>query len=193
MLSEVEPSEARHVHLPGDFNIWVFVLGDLIYFAGYFVIFMVYRIQERSVFLASQEHLNVTAATVNTLVLLASSRYVALAVQATRTDEHRRASRLISLAALCGAVFSAMKVYEWWSESRSGYTLTHDEFFMFYYMLTGAHLFHVLLGLGVLGYVQRELRHPELRRTWVVEAGAVYWHMVDLVWIVLFALVYLMR
>ena len=60
-------------------------------------------------------------------------------------------------------------------------------------MLTAAHLVHVLCGLGVLAYVVRELRYPARRRIWVVEAGAVYWHMVDLVWVFLFALLYLIR
>jgi nitric oxide reductase NorE protein len=64
---------------------------------------------------------------------------------------------------------------------------------MFYFALTGVHLLHVLLGLLVLGFVHYELREPRLRRIRIVEAGAVYWHMVDLVWVVLFALVYLMR
>jgi nitric oxide reductase NorE protein len=183
----------RRAHLPGDTNVWVFVLGDLVYFLGYFVIFMIYRIQDRAVFLASQQHLNVTIATVNTLVLLASSRSVALAVLATRASDHGRATRLLQVAGALGALFAVIKVFEWGTEISRGYTLTHDEFFMFYFMLTATHLFHVLLGLGVLAYLGLELRTPGRRRTWVVEAGAVYWHMVDLVWIFMFALIYLIR
>jgi nitric oxide reductase NorE protein len=186
-------SPPRRAHLPGDINVWIFVLGDLVYFAGYFVIFMVYRVQNRSLFVESQQHLNVTAATVNTLVLLGSSCLVALGVQAARDREPDRATRLLVLAGGLGVVFVVIKVAEWVNEIRQGYTLTHDEFFMFYYMLTATHLVHVLSGLGVLIYLLRELRQPHRRRTWVVESGGVYWHMVDLVWIFMFALLYLMR
>jgi nitric oxide reductase NorE protein len=64
---------------------------------------------------------------------------------------------------------------------------------MFYYTLTGVHLFHVLLGLVILAIMLRELRDPRLRRVSAVEAGAIYWHMVDLLWVIIFALLYLMR
>ena len=126
-------------------------------------------------------------------MLLASSRFVAMAVHSSRTGDHRRATRLVSLGALSGVAFTLIKAYEWHREIAHGFTLPHNEFFMFYFALTGVHLFHVLLGLLVLGFLVHELRTPALRRVSVVEAGAVYWHMVDLVWVVLFALLYLMR
>ena len=188
-----QPSEGERWHLPGDINIWVFVLADLFSFAFYFVVFMVYRIEHGRVFLDSQRHLNLTAGTLNTLVLLASSRFVALTVHAARTGDHRRAARLVSLGGACGCVFVLIKVYEWSSEIAHGFTLPRNEFFMFYFALTGVHLFHLLIGLVVVALILRELRQPALRRTSMVEAGAVYWHMVDLVWVVLFALLYLMR
>jgi nitric oxide reductase NorE protein len=130
---------------------------------------------------------------VNTLVLLASSRFVALAAQAARAADHRRALRLISAGAACGVVFIAIKIFEWVSEIHHGYTLSTNDFWMFYFMITGVHLFHVAFGLVVLGVIGVELRTPELRRPYVVEAGATYWHMVDLLWVVIFALIYLMR
>ena len=195
MVAKLETtlSAERRGHLPGDINIWVFVLADLFSFAFYFVVFMVYRIEHGSVFLDSQRHLSLTAGTINTLVLLASSRFVALAVQATRAGDLSRAMRLISLAGLCGIFFTVVKVFEWYDAVANGFTLPRNEFFMFYFALTGVHLFHVLLGLLVLALVLHELRDPSLRRPSMVEAGAIYWHMVDLVWVVLFALLYLMR
>ena len=85
------------------------------------------------------------------------------------------------------------KAYEWSTEVGQGHTISSNNFFMFYYMLTGVHLFHVALGLLILGVVARELRNPRRRRMFMVESGATYWHMVDLLWIVIFALVYVMR
>jgi nitric oxide reductase NorE protein len=72
-------------------------------------------------------------------------------------------------------------------------TFPSNDFFMFYFMLTGVHLFHVALGLVFLGVAFRELRNPKLRRVSMVETGATYWHMVDLLWIVIFGLLYVMR
>jgi nitric oxide reductase NorE protein len=179
--------------LPGDVHMWVFVLGDLFIFAAYFAIFMVYRIHERNLFLESQRHLGLSTAVANTLVLLASSRFVALAVQAARVGNHHRARRLILYASSCGVLFVAIKTFEWASEASQGFTLVRNNFFMFYYMLTGVHLLHVVLGLVILGVVWVNLRRPRRRRASVVEQGATFWHMVDLLWVVIFALVYVMR
>jgi nitric oxide reductase NorE protein len=183
----------RSVHTPGDGHIWLMVLGDLIIFGAYFIIFMVYRAMKPQEFLASQQHLNINIGVLNTLVLLASSWFIVRSVQAARAHNYARALRLTYVGGLCGAVFILIKAYEWSSEIARGYTLPRNDFFMFYYMLTGVHLFHVLLGLVILGVVVRELRNPRRRRMFIVETGATYWHMVDLLWIVIFALLYVMR
>ena len=195
MLQDVEsaPATARPPRLLGDLDVWIFVLGDLAFFGAYFVIFMVYRHQETTIFLASQRHLSLIAGVLNTAVLLTSSRFVALAVQATRRGEYERSRQLISYGGLFGVIFVAIKVFEWAHEISQGFTLVHNDFFMFYFMLTGVHLFHVVLGLVVLVIVHRELRAAEHSRSWIVESGAVYWHMVDLLWIIIFALLYLVR
>lgn len=172
---------------------WVFVLGDLVIFGAYFVIFMVYRAQQRELFLASQQHLSLNIGVVNTLVLIASSWFVARGVQAARTAQHAQAVRLTACGGACGVLFIAIKAYEWTSKISHGLTFPHDDFFMFYYLLTGIHLFHVLLGLVILGVVIVNLRNCTQRRISTAEAGATYWHMVDLLWIVIFALLYVMR
>jgi nitric oxide reductase NorE protein len=181
------------IHLPSNKDMWVFVLGDLVIFSSYFIIFMVYRHQERQLFLESQQHLSLTIGVANTLVLLASSWFVAQSVQLTRAGEYERAVRLTVGGGLCGVVFIMLKAYEWSSKISHGMTFPSNDFFMFYYQLTGVHLFHVALGLVFLGVVFRELRNPQLRRVSMVETGATYWHMVDLLWIVIFAMLYVMR
>lgn len=180
-------------HLPSNKDMWVFVLGDLVIFSTYFIIFMIYRHQERQLFLESQQHLSLNIGVVNTLVLLASSWFVAQGVQLTRAGDYERAVRLTVGGGLCSVAFILLKAYEWSSKIGQGMTFPSNDFFMFYYMLTGVHLFHVALGLVFLGVVFRELRNPKLRRVSMVETGATYWHMVDLLWIVIFALLYVMR
>jgi nitric oxide reductase NorE protein len=186
-------SDGRMVHMPGDGAMWVMVIGDLIIFGAYFIIFMVYRAMKPTEFLASQQHLTITIGVVNTLVLLASSWFIARSVQCVRAGEGDRALRLTYLGGLCGVLFILIKAYEWSSKIAQGYTMSGNEFFMFYYMLTGVHVFHVGLGLVILGVVVREVRNAGRRRVSMVESGATYWHMVDLLWVVIFALLYVMR
>jgi nitric oxide reductase NorE protein len=181
------------VRLPGEASMWVFVLGDMVIFGVYFIIFMVERTRQRSLFLASQQHLNQNIGLINTLVMVASSWFVARAVLAARAGDHGRASRFIVGGGLCGVSFILIKIVEWSLEISRGFTLPKNDFFTFYFMLTGVHLLHVVMGLVILGIVLRELRIPTLRRMSMVESGATFWHMVDLLWIVLFALVYVMR
>ncbi|MBV8177883.1 MAG: cytochrome c oxidase subunit 3 [Mycobacterium sp.] len=183
----------RRVHLPGDIHMWVMVLGDLIIFGAYFIMFMIFRSMNPQGFLTSEQHLNINIGVLNTLVLLASSWFIARSVQATRADDHAYALQLTYLGGLCGVAFMAIKAYEWSTEIAQGYTISTNDFFMYYYMLTGVHVFHVALGLLILGITVRELRNPRRRRMFMVEAGATYWHMVDLLWIVIFALLYVMR
>ncbi|WP_197374987.1 cytochrome c oxidase subunit 3 [Mycolicibacterium baixiangningiae] len=185
-------SPARpETHLPGDGAMWVMVLGDLIIFGAYFVIYMVHRAMAPEAFLAAQQHLSLTAGVLNTLVLLTSSWFVARGVLAARAGDHTTALRLTYAGGLCGVLFIGIKVYEWSAKIGQGYSLGSGEFFGFYYMLTGVHLFHLALGLLILGIVVRELRTR--RRMPMVESGATYWHMVDLLWVVIFALLYVMR
>lgn len=185
--------EHEERHLQGEGSMWVFVLGDLVIFGVYFIIFMLARARDRGAFLESQQHLNQNIGAVNTLVLLASSWFVARAVHAARSGDHARATRLTTYGGLCGITFLILKVFEWSSEISHGHTLASDGFFAFYFVLTGVHLLHVLMGLIVIGVVLRELRTSALRRVSMVETGAVYWHMVDLLWLVVFALLYVMR
>jgi nitric oxide reductase NorE protein len=188
----VAPS-GRTGHMPGDAAMWVMVLGDFVFFGAYFIIFMIQRAISPQLFLQSQQHLNLTIGVMNTLVLLTSSWFIARGVQSARAGDHGRALRLTYLGGACGVLFIVIKAYEWSSKIAAGYTMPNNEFFLFYYMLTGVHLFHVGLGLLILGIVVRELRNPRKRRMSMVESGATYWHMVDLLWVVIFGLLYVMR
>src|SRR5262249_28848703 len=154
---------------------------------GYFIVYLVHRAMAPEEFLAAQQHLDVTIGVLNTVVLLTSSLFVAHGVYATRSNRHDRAIQLLYAAGGCGVVFVAIKAYEWSTKIAAGYTVS-NEFFSFYYVLTGVHMFHVVLGLIILGLCVRELRIPLRRRVSLVEQGATYWHMVDLLWIVIFGL-----
>lgn len=185
-------SVTRRGHLPGDIDMWVMVLGDLVIFAGYFVVFMVYRAMNPEKFLRAQQHLDITIGVLNTVILLTSSWFVARAVLATRAGRHQHAIRLTYAGGFGGLLFMIVKAYEWFVKIDAGHT-NAEMFYSFYYVLTGVHLVHVLIGLIVLGVVVRELRNVARRRTELVESCAIYWHMVDLLWVIIFGLLYVVR
>jgi nitric oxide reductase NorE protein len=180
-------------HLPGDVDVWVFLIGEMVVFAAYFGAYMIDRGRNHDLFLQSQQLLSKGLGVVNTLVLLASSLSVASSVHAARADDVRTASRWLVVGGACGAAFAVIKSFEWYSKLRAGLTISTNAFFMHYYMMTSVHFFHLLLGLVVLAILWRELHHAKPPRAWVMESGACYWHTIDLLWIVIFALLYLMR
>ncbi|KLI05496.1 cytochrome C oxidase subunit III [Mycolicibacterium conceptionense] len=184
--------QAAPERLPGDGHMWVMVLGDLVIFGGYFIVFMIYRSMHPDEFLRAQQHLDITIGVVNTVILLTSSWVVARAVLAARAGRHEAAIRLTYAGGIGGLMFMVCKGYEWVVKIEAGHT-NSEMFYSFYYVLTGVHLIHVLIGLIVLGVIVRELRNPSRRRASVVEASAVYWHMVDLLWVIIFGLLYVMR
>ncbi len=97
------------------------------------------------------------------------------------------------LTATFGVVFLVSKIVEWVTEIRMGNTFTSDEFFSHYYFLTSIHCIHLLIGFVVLGVVIYQLRSPARRSQQLVETGATYWHTVDFLWVLIFALLYVVR
>jgi|SRR5271167_2995812 len=190
------PGEAQSAairHLPGDSAVWLFVIGDMVIFSCYFAAYMFDRGQNHALFLQSQRHLSQNIGIINTLILLTSSLFVALSIQAARAGDFGVASRLLASGFACGAGFVLIKSCEWFLKLSSGLTISSSAFFMHYYMMTSLHFFHVLLGLVFLTLLRRELRGKTAPRVQFLEVGATFWHMVDFLWIIIFALAYLMR
>ncbi len=179
--------------IPGQPDIWVLVLFEALTFSGYFVVYMIYRMRHPELYLHSQAQLSLQFGVVNTLVLLTSSWSMARCVQRARAGDYSAALRDVSLTILLGLVFTVSKLYEWVAKTQAGLTFTSNEFFMFYYFLTGLHLLHVLMGFAFLGVVVYQLSSPARRSQEVIETGATYWHMIDFLWVVIFALLYVMR
>jgi nitric oxide reductase NorE protein len=188
----VSKSVERSSFLPGDPSMWFFVIGDLIIFGVYFVCYMLYRGRDHATFLTSQQHLNQGIGVINTLILLTSSLLVALGTTSAREGRTVDAKRYVSAAAAVGALFPLLKMFEWIPDISAGLTPGTNLFFMFYYVMTGLHLVHVLVGLTLMGFVINRLRSPEAPVRFVETAG-LYWHMVDVLWLILFATFYLMR
>jgi nitric oxide reductase NorE protein len=189
------PGEERKV--PGEVGIWVLIFGDMAVFAAFFAVFMHARGGDPGLFDESRHLLNVTYAVVNTVLLLTSSLFVAMAVRAVRIGRRHLAPRLLIVAIICGLGFVVNKAIEYHDKFDHGITPTTNLFFTYFFTLTGIHLLHLIIGLVALGVMWIIARRTEEQRkssdVMMLEVGASFWHMVDLLWIVLFPLLYLVR
>ncbi|MDO5647868.1 cytochrome c oxidase subunit 3 [Paracoccus sp. (in: a-proteobacteria)] len=168
--------------LPGDLMMWVLILSELAVFAAGLTAFLAVRITDPLGFALAQDQLHRASAGVNTVVLVTSGLLAALALHAAQAGARRRCRAMLAGAALLGVVFLVLKGMEY-ADTPSG----DSAFFMFYYLLTGFHAAHVIAGVVILGLCAITCRPAQ------VQAGAQFWHMVDLVWIVLFPIIYLLR
>ena len=194
--ADASPADRGAPRLPGEPGVWVLIGGDLLVFSAFFLTFLFYRLDAPAAYARSAATLNLPFGTLNTLLLLTSSWYVANAAEAARRGAGARSARLLSFAMLCGAGFVVVKFFEYREKILAGHGLVGDDFFMFYFMLTGIHLAHVLIGLAVLQWLRRRTQRrpvPEPQDIVILESGASFWHLVDILWIVLFALFYLVR
>jgi len=187
------PTKARAGHTPGEAGLWIFILGDMTLFAAILIVFLWDRRSDPVVFEESAHQLIQPIGAVNTLVLVLSSYLVVRATYAHRGGRHPQARRLVAGAVGCAAVFAGLKAFEYYSAISSGHTPSTGTFFTFYFVLTGLHLLHVIVGTALLLVWQAMLKR---RRSWtgsqkVAEGIASYWHMVDLLWVAIFTLVYL--
>lgn len=174
----------------------MFVAGDLLVFTLFFGTYLHYLELQRNVFVRAQEDLSQPIGVLNTFLMLTSSWCIARAVRQVRERAGAPVRKLIVGALLCGLLFLIDKGIEWTALIAAGHTLLSGNFFMLFFMFTGIHAVHVLIGMGLLLYLLRRLApsagDPRLALS-VIESGAIFWHLVDLLWIVLFALFYLVR
>ncbi|MEV0669152.1 cytochrome c oxidase subunit 3 [Mycobacterium sp. NPDC050441] len=191
MTEQIERDRTRTV--PGQPDMWMFVLVESLLFTAYFSVYLVSRTQNPELFLQSQSHLDLRVGVVNTIALLLSSWAIARCVQASREGNYRSALTNAFLTVSFGVIFLAGKIIEWVTQIRMGNTFTSDEFFQHYFFLTSIHCIHVLIGFVVLGVVVYQLWSPERRSQQLVETGATYWHTVDFLWVLIFALIYVVR
>lgn len=181
--------------LPGVEGVWVFVLADMCFFGVLFVSFMQERIKQGAPFETARHTLNPDFGGINTLILLTSSWFVVLAVDAAKRDRIAEIPRFLLAALLLGFAFGVSKAIEYGGKLAAGITPMSNDFYMFYFSLTGIHLLHVIGGCAMLTVFWLKARKGEFgsKRMTVLESGATYWHMVDLLWIFLFPLLYLLK
>jgi len=186
-------SSARPI--PGDAGVWVFITADICAFALFFLLFTIGRVQQPALYDHSRQALDPNLGLLNTLILLTSSWFMVRAVQAAREGDRRRIGLNLMLAMVVGAGFAVVKVFEYGEKFAAGITMLTNEFFTYYFVFTGIHFLHFLIGMGALAVCLAKSSKSELDARYVtwIEATGTYWHMVDLLWIVLFPMLYLLR
>jgi nitric oxide reductase NorE protein len=192
-ILDLDREDAPRDHIPGQPDMWFFVLFETLIFTTYFAVYLYYRAQHEQVFLAGQSHLNLPLGVLDTIVLLTSSWSIARCVQTARAGEYRRAQRDAIITAAFGVLFLALKIVEWVRQVRQGNTFSSSGFFQHYFFLTGIHAIHLLIGFVVLGVLLYQLASPKRRSQEIVETCATYWHTVDFLWVVIFAMIYVVR
>lgn len=185
----------RPTQPPGDLAIWFFILAELLVFAVFFLAYAWTRRANIELFNEFQLTLDRRAGLINTLALLTSSYCVVRAVAAVRGDRVRSCAHWLLAAIGLGGVFLVVKVSEYAHHFGQGITLSTNTFYMFYLSLTFFHFMHVILGMVILAAVAAKAWRGGYSAAdhSGVETGASYWHMVDLVWLILFPLVYVMH
>jgi cytochrome c oxidase subunit 3 len=187
-------------------GMWVFLVTEIMFFGGLFMAYLVYRHQSPTGFQEASHHLNIYWGTANTAILIISSLTMALAVRAAQTSQPAKVQvRWLLLTIMLGAAFLGVKAIEYTDKFRDHivpgpyfqweglYPKPAEQFYSLYFAMTGLHALHMIIGIGIMSVIawlaSRKTFDSEYYTP--VEVAGLYWHFVDIVWIYLFPLLYL--
>lgn len=205
------PALAHHFHdmeqqhESAKLGVWLFLVTEVLLFGGLFCFYAIYRAWHPEMFIDVHKLLDVRLGAINTLVLIFSSVTVALAIRSIQLDRAGQCALFLVITILCAATFLTIKYFEYSHKIHAGLlpgkffsnpdiaAKNPHIFFSIYFAMTGLHGFHVLGGMVFLSWVLlRTLRGEFSSQYYIpVEMGGLYWHLVDLIWIYLFPLLYL--
>ena len=194
MSTSVESAGVLRRHLPGDLAMWFFILAELSVFAILILAFAVTQALKPQMFSESRLLLNTSTGLAMTLSLLTAGLFAALAQEQVRHSRPRHGAVFLLMALLAASVYVVLKLTEYRHLLASGLGMEHNTFFTLYWILTGFHFLHVLLGMVILGWLAERCRRGlyDASKRSGFESGVLYWHMVDLIWVMLFPLVYVL-
>jgi len=184
-------------------GMWIFIFTEILLFGGLFLVYAVMRSHYSDEFHQAAHHLNAFIGAINTVVLLVSSLTVAMSVTAIQKKNNKLAFNLLFLTLICALIFLVNKYFEWghkihiqlYPGSDMMISLKHGTvmFFSLYFFMTGLHMLHLIVGAVILLIVMIKVKRGTINNTKyaLLENGGLYWHLVDLIWIFLFPLLYL--
>jgi cytochrome c oxidase subunit 3 len=182
---------------------WLFIFTEILLFGGLFITYVVYRYLHKEAFHLAGQELDVTLGTINTIILLISSATIAMSITAIQQKKKKLSLWLIASTLILATIFIINKYFEWGAKFDHGIfpgseyleQLGYGDilFFGLYFFMTGLHLFHIVVGMVVLGFMFYYVKNDSLTHDnfQLLENGGLYWHLVDLIWIFLFPLFYL--
>ena len=190
---EIQKIDYKDVYYPpGGILMWIIIFLELITFGMALVAFVYYGSEEPELFHQSRLQLNTTFGAINTIFLLTSGFFMATAVNYFKENKVAKSSLFFKLAMSGGVLFLALKSVEYYHKIDSGITFETNIFFTFYWMLTGFHVIHVIMGLVILMITNHGMNKKNSdMKIEDVEASAAFWHMCDLIWLLLFPTLYL--
>src|SRR5690554_963684 len=194
-MSISKPNQPTAKEVPGDVALWFFLMAELAAFAVMILGFAMVRITQPEMFFDGLNELHLSGAIINTLALLTGSYFAAIGVVKVRQQQAKSHLYFVAAAAV-GAIYLFVKMNEYIGLYSSGYTLHTNTFFSFYFFSTFFHYLHVLAGIVILLLIARWLKttaEDSENRNRAAEGIASYWHMVDIVWIVLLPTLYLLK
>jgi|TARA_R110002051_G_scaffold162521_3_gene233961 nitric oxide reductase NorE protein len=186
-------SHLTETKLPGDIAMWLVIIMELTIFALFFIGFAVMKRLEPQMFIQGQNTIHITIGLACTLSLLLSSYLVALALNEAKSGHNVKVSKLLIGSLSFAFIYIIAKIYEYTLLINAGFGLSTNDFFTLYFFITGFHFMHVVLGCGILYYLHKQsckgFYGPQNHQGF--EAATAYWHMVDLVWVLVFFLIYI--
>lgn len=188
-------------------GMWIFLVTEILFFGGLFVAYIVYRAWNPDLFTKASVELNTLLGAANTAVLIFSSLTMALAIREIQLDRVKRSIMYLSITIICAFFFMVVKYFEYTHKFEvgifpgAGYTYTGIDdpqaniFFSIYYMMTGLHGIHVIIGIGLITWLIIKAQKGAFSSAYYtpIEITGLYWHLVDIIWIFLFPLFYLIE
>lgn len=196
-------AETHRDDLASKTGMWLFLFTEMLFFGGLFVVYSVYRYRNAVAFHLAAEELSVFIGTVNTIILLVSSTTIAMSITAIQQKNKKFALLLIGITIFLGITFLINKYFEWGGHFKehiypgSPVLALRGQgdvlFYGLYFFMTGLHALHIIIGLVFIGIITAKILRNKIDSTNFVllENSGLYWHLVDLIWIFLFPLFYL--
>lgn len=198
-------NDAQHEFEASKLGIWLFLLTEILMFGGLFVGYTFYHSEYPAMFAEGAKFLDWRLGAINTVVLLLSSFTMARSIHYAQKGMKKECVRDLWVTLICGAIFMGIKFFEYQHKFHDGLLpgafFTHEGaqasnlalYFSFYFLMTGLHGSHVLIGMGLIYWVLRRAKKGEFSAHYYtpLEGTALFWHLVDLIWIYLFPLLYL--
>jgi len=207
VVSRLQPHFAteQQQYETSTFGMWVFLVTEVMFFGGLFTAYLIYRLQYPQAFINASHHLDITLGCFNTVVLIGSSLTMAMAVHSARVEKSKMIAFWIAMTMVLGSIFLGVKAIEYTQKWEHGlfpanfFLQAADAgqqriFYSLYFAMTGLHATHMVIGMGIMVYIAVQALRGAYTARWYtpVEIMGLYWHFVDLVWIFLFPLLYLL-